>query len=54
MADKAVETNRPVTLEPMPAYERRIIHLTLRDHPHVTTQSTGQGDSRKVMILLKD
>ncbi|HEY91640.1 MAG TPA: hypothetical protein G4O07_07380, partial [Dehalococcoidia bacterium] len=39
------------TLEPMPAYERRIIHLALADHPDVITESTGEGDTRKVVIL---
>jgi len=51
MASKAVETQRPVVLEPMPAYERRIVHIALRDHPGVRTESTGEGDGRKVMIL---
>ncbi len=44
----------PFTLEPMPAYERRIIHLTLTDNPDVTTQSIGDGEARKVVILLKE
>lgn len=44
----------PFTLEPMSAYERRIIHLTLADHPDVTTQSIGQGEARKVVILPKE
>ena len=43
----------PFTLEPMPAYERRIIHLTLADHPDITTQSVGEGEARKVVILLR-
>ncbi|MGB9723651.1 MAG: RNA-binding cell elongation regulator Jag/EloR [Chloroflexia bacterium] len=50
MAERVVRTQQPITLEPMPAYERRIIHLALRDNPQVTTQSTGEGDSRKVVI----
>jgi spoIIIJ-associated protein len=41
----------PFTLEPMPAYERRIIHLALTDHPDVITESTGEGDARKVVVL---
>ncbi|HIC87797.1 MAG TPA: protein jag [Anaerolineae bacterium] len=53
MADRAVSTGRTVALEAMPARERRIIHLTLRDHPHVTTQSVGEGDRRKVTIIPK-
>jgi spoIIIJ-associated protein len=40
-------------LEPMSAFERRIIHLTLADDPDVTTESVGQGDARKVMIIPK-
>jgi len=40
----------PFTLEPMSAYERRIIHLTLAEHPDVTTQSIGEGEARKVVI----
>ena len=50
MADRVSHTHEPITLEPMPAYERRIFHLTLRDDPLVFTQSTGEGDSRKVVI----
>ncbi len=50
-AEQAVRTDRTVVLEPMPPNERRIIHLALRDHPHVTTQSIGEGDRRKVTII---
>jgi len=51
MAEQVRTRGTPFTLEPMPAYERRIIHLALADHPHVTTQSIGEGDFRKVVIL---
>ncbi len=51
MAEKAVRTGRTVRLEPMPAYERRIIHLALRDHPDVTTESIGEGRRRRVTII---
>ena len=44
----------PFTLEPMPAYERRIIHLTLANQPDVTTQSVDEGEARKVVILPKE
>jgi spoIIIJ-associated protein len=37
----------------MPPAERRIIHLALRDHPRVFTQSVGEGDRRKVTIVPK-
>jgi len=53
MANEAVQRNRVVTLEPMPAHERRIIHIALRDHAEVTTRSVGEGDSRKVTIVPK-
>jgi spoIIIJ-associated protein len=51
MADQAVQIGRTVTLEPMPPYERRIVHLALRDHPQVTTESIGEGEHRKVTII---
>ncbi len=50
MADKAVRSSRPLTLEPMPPNERRIIHLTLRQDDRVRTESTGEGRRRKVRI----
>lgn len=53
MAEQATQTGRTVALEPMPPAERRIIHLALRDHPSVTTQSIGEGDRRKVTIVPK-
>ena len=53
LADQVRSTGRSVTLEPMPAGERRIIHLELRDNPYVTTQSIGEGEARKVAILSK-
>jgi spoIIIJ-associated protein len=51
MATQAVERGRTMVLEPMPANERRIIHIELRDHPNVTTESTGEADQRKVTII---
>lgn len=53
MAERVASTRKPVALEPMPAHERRIVHIALRDHPAVTTESIGRGDSRKVTIILK-
>ena len=53
LADQVRSTGSSVTLEPMPAAERRIIHLELSDDPYVTTQSIGQGEARKVAILSK-
>jgi spoIIIJ-associated protein len=54
VAEQAVRTGRTVVLEPMPPNERRAIHLALRDHPHVTTQSVGEGDRRKVTVIPQD
>ena len=53
MAEQVRQTGRPAVLEPMPAHERRIIHLALRDDPAVYTESTGEGEERKVQILPK-
>jgi spoIIIJ-associated protein len=53
LAEQAVRTNRRVVLEPMPPHERRIVHLTLRDHPRVATESIGERDRRKVTIIPK-
>ncbi len=53
MADQAIKTGRRQVLEPMSAAERRIIHLELRDHPKVATQSIGEEPSRKVTIVPK-
>lgn len=50
-AQQVAQSGRPLSLEPMPANERRIIHLTLRDHAEVFTESTGEGARRKVQIL---
>lgn len=53
LAERVVLTQQPVALEPMPPHERRIIHVALRDHPIVATESVGQGDRRKVTIIPK-
>jgi spoIIIJ-associated protein len=54
MAEQVIKSGRKLTLEPMSAAERRIIHMELRDHPAVTTQSVGEEPHRKVTILPKD
>ncbi|MEK6573254.1 MAG: RNA-binding cell elongation regulator Jag/EloR [Chloroflexota bacterium] len=53
IADQALQQGRTMTLEPMPPNERRIIHIALRDHPDVTTESVGEGRSRKVTVIPK-
>jgi spoIIIJ-associated protein len=50
MADQAITTGRRQVLEPMPANERRIVHIELRDNPNVTTESIGEDPRRKVTI----
>jgi spoIIIJ-associated protein len=54
MAEQVAKTGRRQTLEPMPSSERRIIHIALRDHPDVKTESTGEEPYRKVVIMPKD
>ena len=54
MADQVAKSGRRQTLEPMPSDERRIIHIALRDHPDVTTESTGDDPYRKVTIIPKN
>jgi len=53
VAERVAQTNRSITLEPMPPADRRIIHTSLTDHPGVSTESTGEGEGRKVTILPK-
>ena len=54
MAEQAIQSGRKQTLEPMPPNERRLIHLELRDHPQVYTESVGEEPYRKVTISLKN
>lgn len=53
MGERVETSKQPITLEAMPPNERRIVHITLRDHPTVKTQSIGDGEHRRVMILPK-
>jgi spoIIIJ-associated protein len=53
MADQAISTGRRQVLEPMPANERRVIHMELHDHPDVMTESIGDEPNRKVTISVK-
>lgn len=53
MARQAVQQGRTITLEPMHANERRIIHLSLRGRQDVSTRSVGEGRGRKVTIVPK-
>lgn len=53
IASKVKRTRRPVFLEPMNPYERRIIHSALQNHPYVSTHSEGEEPYRKVVVTLK-
>ena len=53
LAEKVKGTGRTITLEPMPANERRIVHLALANDPQVASFSLGDGESRKVAIAVK-
>ena len=50
VASQVAATGRPGTLDPMPASERRAVHVALADHPDVVTESTGEREDRKVGI----
>jgi spoIIIJ-associated protein len=50
VAGKVVKYHRSVTLEPMNAYERHVIHTALQDVPNVTTYSTGVDPNRRVVV----
>ncbi len=50
MAKKVRLYRTELALQPMPAFERRIIHMTLAEYPDITTESTGEGETRRVVI----
>jgi spoIIIJ-associated protein len=53
IADQVTQKREPFALEPMPAFDRRVIHMTLADHPEVTTESSGEDEARRVVIIPK-
>ncbi len=53
MADQAIKTGRRQILEPMPASDRRIIHIELKENPQVVTESVGEDPHRKITIIPK-
>ena len=53
IAFKVKRTKRPVSLEPMNPYERRIIHSALQNDKYVTTHSEGEEPFRRVVVTLK-
>jgi spoIIIJ-associated protein len=50
-AERVAETGKMLQLEPMPALERRWVHIALRDHPDVATQSIGEEPNRRIVVL---
>jgi spoIIIJ-associated protein len=54
MAEQVQANEKSFTMEPMPAYERRLVHLALADHDGVVTESIGQGEARRVVILPRE
>jgi len=54
VAEQVTQRKDRFALEPMPAFDRRIIHLALVDHPDVTTESSGEGEARRVVIIPKE
>ena len=53
LAQKAKETGVEIPMRPMSSKDRRVVHLALKDHEHVTTESRGEGLRRKVVIVPK-
>ena len=53
VAVQVIATGRSQSLEPMPPNERRLVHIELRNNPDVTTESTGDGHRRKVVVYPK-
>ena len=51
LAQKVKSSGQSITLEPMLPDERRVVHLALSVHPDVTTQSYGEGEARKVVVM---
>lgn len=53
LAEKAKETGAEIPMRPMSSKDRRIVHMTLKDHEHVTTESRGEGLRRRVVVVPK-
>ena len=54
MAEQVIKSGRRASLEPMTSSERRVVHIALRGHPAVTTESSGEEPHRKVVIIPKE
>ena len=53
-AERVMATQTPIEFTDMTPAERRIIHMTLADHPQVVSESTGEGRDRKLTVKLKE
>jgi spoIIIJ-associated protein len=53
-AERVIESGEPFALSPMSSFDRRMIHLALKDQPLVRTESQGMGSGRQVVILPKE
>lgn len=51
VARQVSRSSRPIVLEPMPPNERRVVHMTLREHPEVATESNGEGQDRRITVM---
>jgi spoIIIJ-associated protein len=51
MGERAKRDHRPMTLDPMPPRDRRVVHLALKDDPMLTTRSSGDGFLRSIEIV---
>jgi len=54
VADEVRQAGMSVSLEPMSAYERRLVHLALKEDPDITTESTGEGEERRIVIKTRE
>lgn len=53
-AEEAINQHRTVIMKPMSTYERRLVHLELSKNPRIATESTGEGEERKVVVKPSD
>lgn len=53
-AEKAIRYQKSVTLEPMNAYERHVVHTALQDYPHISTHSVGAEPNRRTVICYEE
>ena len=53
IAEQVTQKREPFALEPMSPFDRRVIHMTLADHPEVITESRGEDEARRVVVVPK-